>query len=314
MNDHDPGARYSMRVVTRLTGVPADTLRSWERRYDAVVPVRTAGNTRRYTADDVRRLTLLRQATERGHKIGDIARLAEDELTALLTERAVHGDSDAQAETSEPHWQGAFERARREYLNAVDRFDVRAGADLLARWGAVLHPQELLLHVVLPILRAVGDRWACGELSVAQEHLVSMQLRSLVESMMRLRGPRVGTGKILVATPAGHRHEFGALAGAFLAASRGFDAIYLGADVPRDDLLLAVELSRPRVALLSVILREDEIRHRETGEQLDCLAERVDVWVGCDLDHPIRAFASAPRFFHRFEDLDTALADLAAIA
>ena len=74
---------YSMRVVTRMTGLSADTIRAWERRYGAVVPARTDGNTRRYSASDVRRLGLLKEATDRGHRIGDIAKLSEGELAEI---------------------------------------------------------------------------------------------------------------------------------------------------------------------------------------------------------------------------------------
>ena len=61
---------YPMRVVSRLSGLTADTIRVWERRYQAVSPERTGGNKRRYSGSQVRRLVLLRRATELGHSIG----------------------------------------------------------------------------------------------------------------------------------------------------------------------------------------------------------------------------------------------------
>ena len=77
-----------MRVVVRLTGLSADTLRAWERRYAAIAPGRTVGNARRYTEAQVRRLELLREAVSRGHAIGDVVELDDAAIAQLVREPA----------------------------------------------------------------------------------------------------------------------------------------------------------------------------------------------------------------------------------
>lgn len=80
-----PGAeRYRIGQVSRMTGVPPETLRSWESRHDAVRPERTAGGFRLYASHDVERLTLIRALTERGHPVGTIARLDANGLRNRL--------------------------------------------------------------------------------------------------------------------------------------------------------------------------------------------------------------------------------------
>ena len=69
-------AHYPIRAVSRLTGISIDTLRAWERRHDAVTPVRDERG-RMYTDADVARLRLLRQAVEQGHSIGRLAGLTD---------------------------------------------------------------------------------------------------------------------------------------------------------------------------------------------------------------------------------------------
>ena len=76
----EPGTTYSLGAVARLTGLSPHVLRAWERRYEAVTPLRTPGGTRRYRESDVARLRLLAAATGAGHPIGDIAKLSEAEL------------------------------------------------------------------------------------------------------------------------------------------------------------------------------------------------------------------------------------------
>src|SRR3712207_5380935 len=80
--------RYPVRVVTGRTGLSADVLRAWERRYGAVRPQRSAGGQRLYSEEDVARLTLMRRATLAGHSIAEIARLDVPALEALLEEPA----------------------------------------------------------------------------------------------------------------------------------------------------------------------------------------------------------------------------------
>ena len=74
---------FPMRVVTRMTGLSADVVRAWERRYGAIEPGRTDGNARRYSHADIARLTRLRDAVSQGHSIGEVSRLSNEALDAL---------------------------------------------------------------------------------------------------------------------------------------------------------------------------------------------------------------------------------------
>ena len=78
--------RYPVRVVIARTGLTADVLRAWERRYGAVRPQRSGGRQRLYSEEDVTRLTLLRRATLAGHSIAEVARLRTEALEALVDE------------------------------------------------------------------------------------------------------------------------------------------------------------------------------------------------------------------------------------
>ena len=98
IRSEEPQALYPMRVVTRLTGLHPDTIRAWERRYDAVIPQRTNGNTRMFSAGDVRRLSILRELVDHGHAIGHIASLSDEALAVLVEEhRAERAAASARA-------------------------------------------------------------------------------------------------------------------------------------------------------------------------------------------------------------------------
>jgi DNA-binding transcriptional MerR regulator len=101
MSPRPTALTYPIRPVAQMTGLSIDTLRAWERRYDAVTP-RRAERGRVYRDAEVARLRHLAELVDRGHAIGTIAR-----LTALV--RAVGGTcrhletlGDAVSMASEP--------------------------------------------------------------------------------------------------------------------------------------------------------------------------------------------------------------------
>jgi MerR family transcriptional regulator, light-induced transcriptional regulator len=91
-----PGHTYRIGTVSRLTGIPADTLRVWERRYGVVAPVRSDSGTRLYGPDDVSRLTLIKRLVDRGDAISSVANLMLGQLRERLR------GADLQEQPSEP--------------------------------------------------------------------------------------------------------------------------------------------------------------------------------------------------------------------
>jgi methanogenic corrinoid protein MtbC1 len=129
--------------------------------------------------------------------------------------------------------------------------------------------------------------------------------------MLRFPSPQPGAPRVLAATPAGHHHEFGALAGALLAAGRGLEAIYLGADIPEEDLMIAVERSGADLLVLSVVLAgPTDAATERLARSIERLNQKVSTWVGTGPAHPLRDHLKEVNVFHRFEDLDLAFTQL----
>jgi MerR family transcriptional regulator, light-induced transcriptional regulator len=82
----EPATSHSYRIgdVARYVGVSTHALRAWERRYGTVQPERTPGGSRRYDSAQIERLKTLKQLTDFGHSIGEVARLSLDDLKRLL--------------------------------------------------------------------------------------------------------------------------------------------------------------------------------------------------------------------------------------
>ena len=87
--ESEPELSFGIGAVSRLTGIPLDTLRMWERRYRLVTPMRKEDNKRQYSRSDLTRLSLIKQLVDLGHAISAVAALSE---LALRERLQVHRD------------------------------------------------------------------------------------------------------------------------------------------------------------------------------------------------------------------------------
>ncbi|AKV02905.1 Transcriptional regulator, MerR family [Labilithrix luteola] len=228
---------YRINVAAELSGVAAATLRAWERRYGVPVPRRTASAYRLYTPEDVDQVRRMRELVESGVSPAEAARVVRSTLPPPEVEIGpVGGD--------------AVEGAANRVLAAIARFDV-AGVDAeIARLTMLLDAQTFYEHIVSPLLVEVGLRWARGELSVAQEHLLSERLeyamRVTLRTLERPEGPLV-----LLACIEDEHHVLGMLGASLRFASSGARVVVLGAATPPSAIADAVRSMSPRLVGLS---------------------------------------------------------------
>ncbi len=83
IQNQSAAATYRSGTAARLAGIPVATLRMWERRYRVVGPQTSARGHRRYAAEDVSRLALIKSLVDLGHPIGTVASLPEETLREM---------------------------------------------------------------------------------------------------------------------------------------------------------------------------------------------------------------------------------------
>ncbi|MCP5153218.1 MAG: cobalamin B12-binding domain-containing protein [Ectothiorhodospiraceae bacterium] len=259
MPPEDPALepRHPIQVVARHTGLSADVIRAWERRYSAVCPQRTATQRRLYSDADARRLLLLRRLTESGHRIGDLACLGTDALAALA-DGAVSQPASTVREPGPPPAPSSSSPLLDACLRAVRSLDGVAFERALAEASVQLSLPVLLEELIAPLLGVVGQRWREGPLRVAHEHFASAHLRSFLGCTLVCAAPRADGPGCVVATPSGQRHELGALMAAVVAASGGWSTLYLGADVPAEEIAFAARERGAVCVVLSICHPADD--------------------------------------------------------
>ena len=237
----------SIGALANATGVPVETLRTWERRYGFPVPVtRTDGSHRRYAADTIGQVRLIVRALELGHRASTVVGLEADELRGLVGASA--------PETSPGAAESGDRRAIARWLEHTRNMD---GDSLIAdfqRTLASMSALEFLARHLGPYLHAMGEAWARGELRVSQEHYASERAREFLNAQWRVLAgaARATRAAVVLATPPGEQHTLGLNMAAWVVALAGVRVVYLGASTPMPELAFAVEHYRASGVVLSM--------------------------------------------------------------
>lgn len=241
-------SRHPIGVVAERTGLSPDVLRVWERRFGVVEPKRSRGGQRIYSDADIERLTLLHRATRGGHGISHVAGLGKTKLEELV--RNIESSASLPLlfiPAGQPH---AIVEQAIALTAALDPAGLEAALQRsVSRYGIV----SFLDTIAAPFLRAVGEAWHAGALTVSQEHLATAVVQRVLTEAAPLLTGADGNPTIVIATLEGERHANGALMAAATAASEGWRVIYLGADLPPDEIAGTAERTQARAVGISMV-------------------------------------------------------------
>jgi MerR family transcriptional regulator, light-induced transcriptional regulator len=277
-NERSDIPRHPIRVVSRRTGLTPAVLRAWEKRYGVVVPGRSEGGQRLYSDDDVRRLGLLRKSVEEGRAISQVADLSTQELEGLVKEDQAErlGGSGQEALHSSTAGEILVLAER-----AVSDLDPHRLERLLMRSAMSLPVITVLDEVVVPLLSSIGVAWREGRVGPGHEHLATVQIRRFLEWLLGTISRTDSSPLMVTGTAAGERHELGALLSAVTAAAEGWKAVFLGPDLPAEEIALAALRLEARVVGLSAVdPAASEVLPGELRGLRSRLPARVQVFVG----------------------------------
>jgi DNA-binding transcriptional MerR regulator/methylmalonyl-CoA mutase cobalamin-binding subunit len=263
----DPGAKFSIGALSRATGIPVETLRTWESRYGYPVPERKPSGHRVYTLASVPRLRRIAEALSRGHRAGQVVTASDDDLTELLacTPRAT-------APPPAPAPPADAAGGAEDLLALVERFDAERLTRLLLRDWARLGPVAFLETRIAPAVRGVGEAWQAGRLEVRHEHFLSERIGDLLRSL-RLPFEERATGPLVIlASLPGESHSLGLQMAALTLAAAGCRILFLGTEVPPDQM---AGLARDLGAGALAVSVSRASRGRATTERLRRLRTRL---------------------------------------
>lgn len=247
---------YNIKAVVTQTGLNADTIRAWERRYGFPRPQRTKGRHRLYTERDIETLKWLVARREEGMSISHAVDLWRSKLDAGID--PILGLEDkpimpvGQIVTGEESPQ--IDQLRQDWIAACLSFDREKARVVLERAFGLFDPETVSIEVLQKGLAEVGKGWYERNVTVQQEHFASALSVQRLEMLIAAAPPPTRPERIIMATAPGDYHVFSPLLLTYLLRRRGRDVLYLGADVPADELEKTIAQVQPELVIASAQL------------------------------------------------------------
>lgn len=280
---------HSIGTVERDTGIARDTLRIWQRRYGFPAPLRNSRGERLYPNDQVQRLQRICRLLDQGLRPGSIVPLNDAALTQLEAELFSSPGVKQQENVA------GLIASLREHDDIG--FETRLG-EILAREGL----RALVLDTITPLVRAVGESWARGQLDIYEEHIMSQLLIRFLSAQIANREDATSPPSILLGTLPGERHGIGLLMTAAILASDDIASINLGVEVPLDQLVRATEKIKPRVVGLTFSAAYPYAAVRTHLQELrERLPAKTWIWAG---GHAMQRIRKLPNGVVKVNSLD----------
>jgi MerR family transcriptional regulator, light-induced transcriptional regulator len=243
MTDRTP--LFNLKAVIHETGLGPATLRAWERRYGLLKPQRTAGGHRLYSEEDIEMLRWMVRRQEEGLSISRAI-----EMWRSLKENAQDPLQEGHTISRLFEAGGAeLEKLRSEWIAACLVFDEQAAELVVGQALAIAAPEVVCTEVLQKGLAEIGDGWYTGSVSVQQEHFTSALAMRRLNMLLAAAAAPIRSERILAACPPGEQHDFVLLLLTFLLRRRGWEVVYLGADVPISRLGSVIQFIAPRLIL-----------------------------------------------------------------
>ena len=283
---------HTIKTAASLTGLNANTIRTWERRYKVISPQRDAKRRRSYSEDDIQHLGILAKLVENDYSIGKLAGLDRQQLKQLLQKiphtTPVTNIKDVSAKLS----------------GAIKTGDYKKFRLLIGLTLSLFPPHIAAEHVLAPALRKIGDLWESAQLDVGAEHTFS---RIIIEHVSNALGVLrwAASGPLIAFTTVNdEQHEIGSLMACYIASSQRYRSHYFGPNMPVQSLMEHVE-GQNAIALAISVIRTSGIEH--TMDKLkridDALPGHIEFWIGkgsC-VDFELGEFSPRTRIFSSYE-------------
>jgi len=243
---------YTTAEVESRTGIPATTLRQWERRYGLPNPQRKSNGYRLYSEADLKHLQFIQVRLSEGINISRAVELCLEHFKTAPVALLPLEPSQQGSERRESSLERGLMDYIEELLHATLKADFEWAAQILSNGYARFTLEDVLTHIIEPVLREIGKMWQRGEITIAHEHQASAYLRGKLQILLDMVGqPQLGPGVVVACGP-GETHEIGSLMLSVMLRRAGVRVFYLGADTPLTDLAQYANSHEVRAVLLSV--------------------------------------------------------------
>ena len=223
---------FTIKDLENLSGIKAHTIRIWEQRYNFLKPNRTGTNIRYYCNQELKTILNISLLNKYGYKISHIGRMSEQELKNKIL---LLSGNEAQQE-----------RIINELLAHMIDLNIELFEELLTKYILMKGIDKTINQIIFPFLHRIGILWMTNHIHPAQEHLVTNIVRQkLIVGIEATVTHRRIDKSVLLFLPEGEHHELGLLYVHYLLKNHGVNVLYLGSDIPLEDIGFVCKFKSP---------------------------------------------------------------------
>ena len=243
---------FNLKVVLKETGIAADTLRAWERRYGLPMPQRSAGGHRLYSQRDIETIKWLMKRQEDGLSISRAVDLWNEQVASGTDPLADVAPPSSSISFPVPYTSPdtTLDSLRTHWIEACLNFSESTAEQILNQAFSMFPVESVCLDLLQRGMSEIGDRWYENRASVQQEHFASSLAMRRLDALLSASPAPTRNQTVLVGCPPNEWHTFTPLLLSLLLRRRGLNVIYLGANVPSAQFSTTVKNVRADLVVL----------------------------------------------------------------
>ena len=224
---------FTIKELETLSGIKAHTIRIWEQRYHFLKPSRTVTNIRTYSNNELKELLTVALLHKYGYKISRIDKMPqekrEEEVLRLDAEEAV------------------IELEVNKMVGDMVDLNIIGFEKLLNGYIKRFGLSHTITKLIFAFLEKVGILWHTSRIHPAHEHIVSNIIRQkIIAAIEALPHPPDNDSLHLLFLPEEAHHELGLLFVHYLLKQNNIPVLYLGSNVPLNDVHYIVDQMKPK--------------------------------------------------------------------
>ena len=289
---------FTIKDLENLSGIKAHTIRIWEQRFNFLRPQRTGTNIRYYNNDELKIILNVALLNKYGFKISHI-----DKMNHVEMKDRILSLSQLQAQQ---------ERIINDLIQSMVDLDMDSFESILDSYIKARGIERSITQIIFPFLEKIGILWATNHINPAQEHLVTNIIRQKLIVGIETSSTHMHVNKsILLFLPEGEHHELGLLFIYYLLRSRGVKVLYLGANVPLNDVEYLVKVKNPDIAYTHLTSLANNFNFDKYMNSLSCKVKGVPIVVSGQVTQQYRK--SAPQGIHLKRSLSEVMEYIATL-
>ncbi|MFN8410781.1 MAG: MerR family transcriptional regulator [Anaerolineales bacterium] len=245
---------FNLKAVLQETGIAADTLRAWERRYGLPLPQRTAGGHRLYSQYDIETIKWLMARQAEGLSISRAVDLWNEHNASGVDPLAGFAPSNLSSSSTGTQTylvpNTSLDALRSHWLTACLNFNESEAEQTLNQAFAMYPVESVCMEVLQRGLSELGSQWYENKATVQQEHFASALAMRRLDTLLSASPAPTRNETVIVGCPSNEWHSFTPLLLALLLRRRGLSVIYLGANVPADQFKETVSAVQANLVIL----------------------------------------------------------------